>query len=237
MTLRTFTFGMIASFGSAWLLAVVIPFYKTRDVQQVKYAEGIDEKVGFYFPKRTGQIANGAKVYAQNGCYVCHTQVVRPTYAGNDFHRDGWAGFKADPDRGDTRRETNRFDFIGEEFAQIGLMRIGPDLSNVGTRYEKTAIAENAAAKEAAGDAWDPSTATSPEALLYDHLFNPRAHPKLRWSTCPSMHFLFEKSKNPAIAPKPTAEARALVSYLLSMKKDDVVPASMNYAPPKPAEK
>lgn len=237
MTLRTFTFGMIASFGSAWLFAVVIPFYKTRDVKPVEYAEGIDEKEGLYFPKRTGQITNGAKVYAQNGCYVCHTQVIRPTYAGNDIHRDGWAGFKADPDRGDTRRETNRFDFIGEEFAQIGVMRIGPDLSNVGSRFEKAAVAANTAAKEAAGDAWDAKTATTPEALLYDHLFDPRAHPSMRWSTCPSMHFLFDKSKQEGALPTPTPEAHALVSYLLSMKKNDTVPASMNYAPPKPAAK
>lgn len=236
MTLRTFTFGMIASFGSAWMFAVVLPFYKTRDVQPVKYTE-LDEKTGNYFPKRTGQIVNGAKIYAQNGCYVCHTQVVRPTYAGNDFHRDGWAGFKADPDRGDTRRESNRFDYIGEDFAQIGLMRIGQDLSNVGTRFEKTAIAMNAAAKEKAGESWDASMATSPEALLYDHLYNPRAHPSMRWSTCPSMHFLFTENPRHGAAPLPTPAARELVSYLMSMKKNDAVPASMNYSPPKPVEK
>ena len=235
MTLRTFTLGMIASFGSAWLFAVVLPFFKTRDVKPVYFADGIDEKTGVYFPKRTGQVANGAKVYSQNGCYVCHTQVVRPTYAGNDFHRDGWAGFKADPDRGDTRRESNVFDYQGEEFAQIGVMRIGPDLSNVGSRYEKTALALNELNKTKLGDAWNDSMKTSPEALLFEHLYNPRTKPSMRWSTCPSVRFLFNEPAREGLAPSPKPEAKALVGYLLSMKKNDTVPATMNYSPPKPA--
>ena len=237
MTLRFFTLGMTATFGAAWLFAVVLPFFKTRDVNPVYFADGIDEKTGVYFPKRTGQITNGAKVYAQNGCYVCHTQVVRPTYAGNDFHRDGWAGFKAHPDRGDTRRESNVFDYQGEEFAQIGLMRIGPDLSNVGARYANAAIAKNAELKEKRGDAWNDSMKISPEEMLFEHLYNPRLHVDMRWSTCPSVPFLFEKPKADEVIPSPKPEARALVGYLMSMKKDDAVPASMNYSPPKPAEK
>ena len=88
------------------------------------------------FPKRAGRVADGAKVYAENGCYLCHTQVVRPTYAGNDLYRPDWGGLKTDADRGDTRRETNAYDFYGEKFAQIGVMRMGPDLSNLGRRVE-----------------------------------------------------------------------------------------------------
>jgi cytochrome c oxidase cbb3-type subunit II len=237
MTLRFFTLGMTASFGAAWLFAVVLPFFKTSELKPVPYVEAIDEKTGVYFPKRTGQITNGAKVYAQNGCYVCHTQVVRPTYAGNDFHRDGWAGFKADPDRGDTRRESNVFDYQGEDFAHIGLMRIGPDLSNVGSRMEKAAIDKNTENKERLGDAWTPDMTVSAESLFFAHLYNPRANVSMRWSTCPSMEFLFEKPKAGDSVPTPKGEARALVGYLMSMKKNDAVPASMNYAAPKPAEK
>jgi cytochrome c oxidase cbb3-type subunit 2 len=237
MTLRFFTLGMTATFGSAWLFAVVLPFFKTRTLEPVPFIEAVDGKTGVYFPKRTGQIINGAKVYAQNGCYVCHTQVVRPTYAGNDFHRDGWAGFKADPDRGDTRRESNVFDYQGEEFAHIGVMRIGPDLSNVGSRYEKAAIAHNSDLKEKLGDAWNDGMKVMPEAMLYEHLYDPRYRVEMRWSTCPSVRFLFEKSKVKGEIPDPKPEARALVGYLMSMKKNDAVPASMNYSPPKPAEK
>lgn len=215
MNIRTFLFGMIATFGSAWLLAIVVPYYKTRELKPVAYEEAIDEKTGIYFPKRTGAIETGAKVYAQNGCYVCHSQLVRPTYAGNDIHRDGWAGFKQDPDRGDTRRETIALDYLGESFAQIGVMRIGPDLSNVGTRMRRKAIDLTAKMNET----------VRPEALLMEHLKNPRAKVENRASTCPSSAFLFDDSGNPK------GEAVALVGYLMSMKKDDAVPASLNYAP------
>ena len=88
--------------------------------------EATDGATGIFYPKRTGRVANGALVYAENGCYLCHTQLVRPTYAGNDLYRPDWGGLKADPDRGDTRRETNAYDFAGEKFAQIGVSRRGP---------------------------------------------------------------------------------------------------------------
>ena len=42
----------------------------------------------------------------------------------------------SDGDRGDTRRETNAYDFIGEKFAHIGVTRMGPDLSNLGRRLD-----------------------------------------------------------------------------------------------------
>ena len=237
MNLRTFTLGMLTTFGFAWVFAVVLTFFKTRELTPVYFTEVADGKTDMYFPKRTGQVVNGAKVYAQNGCYVCHTQVVRPTYAGNDIHRDGWAGFKLDPDRGDTRRETNVFDYMGEDFAQIGVMRIGEDLSNVGSRYEKLAIDHNTKQKEALGDAWNDTMKVTPQELLYEHLDNPRKVLSMRWSTCPSFHFMFEDKKHASSHPIPKPEARSLVAYLLSMKKNDAVPASMNYSPVKPAQK
>jgi hypothetical protein len=51
------------------------------------------------------------------------------------------------------------------------------------------------------------------------------------------LRFLFEEAKADGMVPAPKPEARVLVSYLMSMKKNDAVPASMNYSPPKPAEK
>jgi cytochrome c oxidase cbb3-type subunit 2 len=230
MSLRTFILGLSASFGVAWLAVIVVPFIKMRNLAPIELNEATDGATGIFFPKRTGRIANGALVYAENGCYLCHTQVVRPTYAGNDLYRSDWGGLKADPDRGDTRRETNAYDFFGESFAQIGVSRVGPDLSNLGRRVE---------AEYAAGG--------DPALWLFRHLYNPRQEPK-RWkSTCPSFPFLFTErvihgspSEN-AIAiiddgrkeVVPSEDAKALVSYLLSMKKDQAVPAVLNFAPPK----
>jgi cytochrome c oxidase cbb3-type subunit II len=231
MSLRTFILGLSASFGAAWLAIIVVPFFKMRNLAPLAFPE---EKAtaGVFFPKRTGRVTDGALVYAENGCYLCHTQVVRPTYAGNDLYRPDWGGLKNDPDRGDTRRETNAYDFFGEKFAQIGEMRMGPDLSNLGRRMESLYAK--------GGD---------PAAWLYTHLYNPREMPELWKSTCPPYPFLFEKREikgSPATdALKvnvgedcelvPSSEAKALISYLLSLKKDHKTPAALDFAPKKKA--
>lgn len=234
MSLRTFILGLSASFGIAWLAIIVVPFIKMRKIEPIVLNEATDGATGIYFPKRTGRIANGAEVYAENGCYLCHTQLVRPTYAGNDLYRPDWGGLKADPDRGDTRRETNAFDFIGEKFAQIGVTRMGPDLSNVGRRVESIY-----------------AVGKDPAQWLYAFLYNPRHSPD-RWkSTCPGFRYMFTKheikggrsansitpgdDENTEIVPGP--DAKALVSYLLSLKKDHAVPAALNFGPPKQAAK
>ena len=230
MSLRTFILGLSASFGVAWLAIIVVPFIKMRNLAPIQLNEATDGATGIFYPKRTGRIVNGALVYAENGCYLCHTQVIRPTYAGNDLYRADWGGLKADPDRGDTRRETNAYDFAGESFAQIGVSRMGPDLSNLGRRVESI----YAAGKD-------------PAAWLFAHLYNPRLEPQ-RWkSTCPSFRFMFTErpvkgnlSIN-AISIRddgktevvPNEDAKALVSYLLSLKKDQAVPAVLGFSPPK----
>lgn len=229
MSLRTFILGLSASFGVAWLAVIVIPYLKMRNLEPVPFPDSTST-AGIFLPKRTGRVADGAKVYAENGCYLCHTQIVRPTYAGNDLYRPDWGGLKNDEARGDTRRETNAFDFSGETFAQIGLTRLGPDLSNLGRRLETM-----------------PDAGKKPEAWLYKHLYNPRLDPKLWKSNCPPHPFFFEKREikcNPSIDALqvnvgdgyelvPGSDAKALVSYLLSLKKDQAVPASLNFAPAK----
>lgn len=235
MTFRQFAFGLTASFGIAWLAVVIVPFFQMRSAQPIAFDEIADGKEGLYHPKRTGRVANGAQVYAANGCYLCHSQLIRPTYAGNDLGRADWAGLKADEARGDTRRESNPFDYSGEKFAQIGLTRLGPDLSNLGRRVEAIH------AKEAG---------VSAREWLLAHLYDPRLDPKRPTSKCPSHRFLFDEraiTGQSPVAPLPipaaagmvvvpSPEAESLVDYLLSLKRDDVVPASMNPAPVKPAE-
>ncbi len=230
MSFRTFILGLSASFGIAWLAIIVVPFIKMRNLAPIQLNEATDGTTGIFFPKRTGRIADGALVYAENGCYLCHTQLVRPTYAGNDLYHVDLAGLKADPDRGDTRRETNAYDFFGEKFAQIGISRMGPDLSNLGRRVDSN----YAVGKDSTQ--W-----------LFAHLYNPRQEPQ-RWkSTCPPFRFMFDEvpikgnpsndalSINMAAGTEvvPNSDAKALVSYLLSLKKDQAVPAALNFGPPK----
>ena len=232
MTLRTFLIGLVASFGVPWLVLLVLPFAKMRALDPVYYDQAADKKSTLYHPKRAGRTASGALVYAANGCYECHTQVVRPTYAGNDMFRSDWGGLADDADRGDTRRETNAWDFQGEKFAQIGVARIGPDLSNLGRRVDRYAAEDG----------------VSPEQWLFRHLYDPRANPKRYDSLCPPHRFLFQEkplngARSAAALPVPTkhggqmlpgTDARALVSYLLGLRKDDALPAAVNPAP-KPA--
>ena len=231
MSLRNFILGLSGSFGLAWLFVVVVPFIKMRNLEPITLSKEVDGVSGVFYPKRGGRIVNGAKVYAENGCYLCHTQLVRPTYAGNDLNRSDWGGLAKDPERGDTRRETNAYDFEGESFAQIGSTRMGPDLSNLARRLDA------AVAAKGGGD---------PAALLYAHLYDPRHSPELRKSTCPAYRFLFDRHEikgqpsSDALAfggdanteLVPSSDAKALVSYLLAMKKDQPVPAALNFAPP-----
>ena len=233
MSLRLFILGLAASFGLAWLFVVIVPFVKMRNLGPITLSKETDGAAGIFYPKRSGRIVNGAKVYAENGCYLCHSQVVRPTYAGNDLYRPDWGGLAKDPERGDTRRETNAYDFEGETFAQIGSTRMGPDLSNLTRRLEAAVAAKGGG---------------EPAALLYAHLYDPRRSPETRKSTCPSYRFLFTRREikgqpsNEALPfggdatteLLPSSDAKALVSYLLAMKKDQPVPAALNFAPLEP---
>ena len=224
MTLRTFILALAASFGAAWLAVIVAPAAAMRALPTLAFNPEADRQAGFYHPKRAGRTADGALVYAAHGCNQCHSQLVRPTYAGNDMLRPDWGGLAGDLDRGDTRRETNARDFEGERHALVGVARIGPDLSNLGRRL----------------DARLADTGRSHEQWLLRHLYDPRLDPELALSLCPPHRFLFDsrplRGKRPAdaldvpapagrqVVPKPAA--RALVSYLLNLRKDHPLPAA-----------
>ncbi|MBK1831702.1 cbb3-type cytochrome c oxidase subunit II [Verrucomicrobiaceae bacterium R5-34] len=241
MTFKSFLIGMCLSFGMAWMFVIAIPTAKMNNLSPVKMNN--EEDAPYYQHKRSGRVLNGAEIYASNGCYACHTQLIRPTYAGRQIWRDDMAGV-VDSDGNDSRRETTYFDYAGEKYAQIGLMRMGPDLSNVAYRVEKYAAATNLSAEQ-----W-----------LMEHLYNPRNN-KLRvgeggelmnmdWSNCQAQHQMFKKSPvvgqgnvlalrektedGEEIVPK--EDALVLASYLMSLRRDDVVPASMNNAPVESAE-
>jgi len=151
MTVKNFFLGLTASFAIPWLVMVAIPFVKMRSLEPVMYDEVNDGQIGQYDPNRPGSIGAGSKIYAQEGCAACHTQVSRPTYAGNDVFQPSLAGIAVDPERGDTRRETTVWDYAGEEYAWIGETRIGPDLGNFGRRVEILAAKKDKETADANG--------------------------------------------------------------------------------------
>jgi hypothetical protein len=111
-----------------------------------------DEEGSDAYPvPKSGMAERGRKVYASNGCFYCHSEWVRPDYAGSDIDRK-W---------GD-RRSAPR-DYIFARPVVLGKMRTGPDLSNLGKRAP--AEEENppaGAASPGASPGADGSSVTSP---------------------------------------------------------------------------
>lgn len=195
MSARTFFLGLLLTFGLPWVVLLGLPYGSLKALQPT----ALDEDGLIFPPSSRGMIQYGQQIYLQQGCYQCHTQVVRPTYAGPDRWRFA----------GENPRETHPLDFHnGGPVAPLGLQRIGPDLANVGTRID------------------DP-------AWHFLHLYNPRlVH---AWSVMPAYPNLFEKRRiqgqgaddalvladlEPGWEVVPTSDAKALVTYLLSLRKD-----------------
>ena len=249
MKFKAFIFGLLVSFGLPWLFAIAIPFTQMRGLETVK----VEETGETYVFKRDGRVTEGSQIYGQEGCYYCHSQLIRPTTIGKDTWRADWAGLPKNVENGhdDTRRETLPTDFEGEDFAHTGQMRVGPDLSNLGRRLTQPSSVKHLA-----------EIGLTPETWLYHHLYNARGVDGFREgnddlernSACPSKKGLFNEAdsstargavvsaQNKAgeeIALIPTDRARALVSYLLSLKKDTMaqpVPEKLNFNPATPVE-
>lgn len=151
----------------------------------------------------TGQQARGRAVYVAQGCVYCHSQQVRdPVYT-------------SDKDRGWGPRATVPSDYVYDKPHQLGTMRTGPDLINIGVRQPS--------------DQWH-----------HTHLFNPRS--LMPWSIMPAFPYLYEVRDSSSLKPGevfysvaggklpagkvivPTADADALVAYLKSLKRTYPVP-------------
>ncbi|MEX1114563.1 MAG: cbb3-type cytochrome c oxidase subunit II [Akkermansiaceae bacterium] len=188
--------GFLATFATAWLGLVIAP-----SLQYGKEAAALPEVA---LTPEMSLIREGERVYAANGCIYCHSQQLRSNSFGSDVARF-WG----------TRR-TVAADYLGDGKAMLGTMRTGPDLSNIGQRM--------------ASPAWH-----------YQHLYNPVSTSP--GSIMPAYQFLFEKV--PVVDGKPdpdalavgaggdridadgmqlvpTLEGRALVAYLLSLKRTSI---------------
>lgn len=189
-----------AVFALPWLFLVLIPYLSLSNLKPVPYAEDNLPDGGItQYPDKTLQRFSasdyGRDVYASEGCAYCHTQVVRPTYAGPDMWRPGWGGRE---DEG-LARETRPQDYETEPVSLLGYQRIGPDLSNVGSRI------------------------TTREEM-HKHLYEPKSID--RDSGMPAYKYLYRDSPF-GKGYVPTEKAEALVDYLLSLKKDQPLPAKL----------
>ena len=192
-------FGVFILFGVTWLALVAYPYLTFAGLRQSK-----DDATGALAPLgNPGAAAQGARVYAANGCLYCHSQFVRAQDEGNDIDRK-WG----------TRRTVAR-DYMFDRQVFLGTSRLGADLSNVGVRQTDPQWFYRIL--------YSPQT-MSPEVSMpaYRWLFQTReiqGQPsvdalKLEGTEAPS----------PGYEIVPTQEGKALVGYLLSLKKNYPLP-------------
>lgn len=110
--------GIFGTFAFSWLGLTVIPNAQIGHLDPQMDEEGTD----VYPAPKSGMADRGREVYAANGCVYCHSQQVRADYAASDIERK-WG----------ERRSAPR-DYIFERPVQLGKMRMGPDLANIGKR-------------------------------------------------------------------------------------------------------
>ncbi len=192
--------GLFVILASSWLVTLDIP--RAESGQLSALGTGADR-----LPRTsTGLAKQGREVYQELGCVACHTQQVRFS-AGNDLER-GW---------GD--RQSVARDYIDQTPAFVGSQRIGPDLTNVGSRR-------------------------SDANWLHRHFYNPQIDSPN--SPMPPFSFLYEEreivgegsdralSLPSEYAPEagkeiiPTRKAEALVAYIMSLKFDYDLPEAPN---------
>ncbi|MBV9674435.1 MAG: cbb3-type cytochrome c oxidase subunit II [Verrucomicrobia bacterium] len=199
-------FGVFAAFGIAWTGLVAYPILTFAGLKQAT-----DEASGDLVPPpKPGVAEQGYHVYAANGCVYCHSQYVRDPAEGADIDRK-WG-----------KRRTVARDYIFDRHVFLGNSRSGADLTNLGVRQTDAQ--------------W-----------YYRELYSPRlVHPE---TTMPAYRWLFRTQKisgqasddalkiegpeSPAAGFEivPTAQGKALVAYLLSLKRDYPLPEA-----PEPAQ-
>ncbi|MDD5201023.1 MAG: cbb3-type cytochrome c oxidase subunit II [Terrimicrobiaceae bacterium] len=191
--------GIFFVFATSWIGLVAYPYLQLGHMQPVKSAVTGEAAP----PPLTGSAVAGSRVYAANGCIYCHSQQVRPAWLSTDIEK-GWGP-----------RQTVPRDYLRERPSFLGTMRTGPDLSNIGVRQPSVR--------------WH-----------FEHLYEPDV--VTPGSIMPSFRFLFVQRpvrgkpgvdavavRGPNAPPPgheviPTQEARDLVTYLLSLRRNEPLP-------------
>jgi cytochrome c oxidase cbb3-type subunit II len=198
--LPTLLSGIFLIFMTSWIGLVAYPALQLGRLTPVANAD-----LGTTLPPvYGGESVAGQRVYASEGCVSCHSQQVRQTSVTRSDLERGWGA-----------RPSVARDYLRDSTAFLGSRRLGQDLANVGQRL--------------------------PEAKWhYLHLYAPASVSE--GSIMPSYANLFVVHKiegqrsvdaldlSEGFAPKPgfevvpTAEAKNLVAYLLSLRHDYPLP-------------
>ncbi len=167
-----------------------------------------DDTEGNSFPQRLSGIAvQGEQVYASLGCAACHTQQVRRP------------GFGSDQGRGWGERQTVARDYIFQARPQLGSLRYGPDLSNLGGRKPPPDKEE----------LYKLLYAGSPSHPGYRFLFETRKISGER--SAEALNFVDELAPPRGYEIVPSRKAEALVTFLQNLKVGYEYPEARPMAP------
>ena len=181
--------GLFAALGISWAGLAL-----GANAQLGGLAPYYDQLENRSFPERAPGVASRGKlVYEDLGCAACHTQNVRRADFGSDQARK-W---------GD--RQSYARDYIHQERLQLGDLRVGPDLTNVGARLKSM---------EAVYQLLYRGTAAMP---AYPFLFE--EHPPL------AQHDPAAVDRVDGREIVPSARAQVLAAYLMSLTTPADYPA------------
>jgi cbb3-type cytochrome oxidase cytochrome c subunit len=183
--------GIFGTFAFSWVGLTVIPNWQIGHLNPQSDEEGTD----IYPQPQSGMFERGARVYVANGCVYCHSEQVRPDYAGADIER-GWGN----------RRSAPR-DYIFERQVLLGKMRMGQDLANIGARAPaEQASPSPAGAAPAGSPAGGTSAAASPAPQGAASAASPVAKQSPR-SSPPAQATSPAPAGSPSVATSPAAVA------------------------------
>jgi cytochrome c oxidase cbb3-type subunit 2 len=197
---RTFilALGIFLTIAASLTGFIIIPNWQFQGLKPVVKTDGTQYPVAYF-----GEQIKGREVYIDQGCIYCHSQQVRMKGYGADLRRN-WG----------TRRSVAR-DYIFHKPHQLGTMRTGPDLANIGVRQPSVD--------------W--------QAL---HLYNPQITSP--GSIMPRFEYLFRELKegetaeghvvplpktartNGVVAIVATERGRALIAYLKALDQSFPLP-------------
>jgi cytochrome c oxidase cbb3-type subunit 2 len=194
--------GLLGSFAFSWAGLALSAHRQLGDV--APYFDKAEDKA---FPEPpSGSAARGQLVYQDLGCVSCHTQQVRRQGYGNDIERK-WG-----------ERQSWARDYIFQERVQLGSIRVGPDLANVGARLKSAAEIHQLLHDGAGG--------MPAYAFLYDEAPAGAAVAGRVVATVGDARFV------------PSARAMDLAAYLLSLNSPRAyAPEASHNAPKAPAAK
>jgi cytochrome c oxidase cbb3-type subunit II len=218
---RSFVLKLLLTFAAPWLCLIAWPaLIQYPELTPIAYdKDSGDELDKSYSYPLSSVNSNGAAIYAQEGCVQCHSQMVRDPAMSIDGWKKTWGANQEDARPSSPARATTLRDYLSEHHAHLGITRNGPDLTNAGYRF-------------------------SSDEEVHMHLYAPFI--KNPWSTSPSYKHLYTERliqgkgsadalplRGTHFAPKsgyevvPTPQAKQLVAYIRSLKRDYALPVAL----------